>query len=485
MKKSLKKRIAVSFLLLTIISMVAIGVVHLFFLEDFYLRGKKKQLVDAVDMIEDAVDGEEDTDDTEEFSRYCAMNSLSYLVADSGLNLVLTNVRDDRLLTVRLFGSMLGMEKDNSSILEESDDYQLLKYRDPGADVDYLEIFGRLENNYYFLMRTPIQSIHEAARLSLVFYVIVGAIVIAASVIIILLITGRIMAPITELSNLSVRMANLDFGASYTSGGSDEIGVLGENFNKMSGRLETTISQLKTANAQLEKDIEEKNQIDEMRREFLSSVSHELKTPIALIAGYAEGLKEMQLDEESRNYYCDVIMDEAGKMNKLVMELLSLNHLESGEDRLDIQRFDLAEVIRGVVDAHRLQMEQKGITVTVDTDKVVPVWGDQFKIEEVVTNYLSNAVNHCSGEKQIRITARPAGSQMVTTIFNTGDHIPEDSLDMIWNKFYKVDKARTRKYGGSGLGLSIVKAIMDAHGQSCWAANVEGGVSFSFTLPVE
>ena len=167
------------------------------------------------------------------------------------------------------------------------------------------------------------------------------------------------------------------------------------------------------------------------------------------------------------------------------MELLSLNHLESGEDRLDIQRFDLIELISGVVEAHRLNISAKGITLEFDRNGKVPVWGDQFKIGEVITNYLSNACNYCEGEKIIRITVSTAGNQIVTTVFNTGNHIPEDSLDKIWNKFYKVDKARTRAYGGSGLGLSIVKAIMDAHGQSCWAANVEGGVSFSFTLPIE
>ena len=481
MKKSLKTRIAVSFLLLTVISLVAIGVVHLFFLEDYYLTGKKNQLITAKNMI--SVDRNNNV--SEDYTRFCAMNGLSFLLADNNLNLLVINVREDRMLTARMFGSIMGKENENSEILEQETGYQILKYSDPSASVDYLEIFGMTDDGYIYIIRCPLQSIHEAAELSLRFYIVVGIIVIAASVLVILLITGNIMTPITELSNLSVKMAGLDFNARYTSGGSDEIGVLGENFNIMSDRLEQSISQLKTANAQLEKDIAEKTQIDEMRREFLSSVSHELKTPIALIAGYAEGLKEMQLDEESRNYYCDVIMDEANKMNKLVMELLSLNHLESGEDRLDIQRFDLIELISGVVEAHRLNISAKGITLEFDRNRKVPVWGDQFKIGEVITNYLSNACNYCEGEKIIRINVSTAGNQIVTTVFNTGNHIPEDSLDKIWNKFYKVDKARTRAYGGSGLGLSIVKAIMDAHGQSCWAANVEGGVSFSFTLPIE
>ena len=243
------------------------------------------------------------------------------------------------------------------------------------------------------------------------------------------------------------------------------------------------MSELKSANLKLQKDIEKRVQIDEMRTEFLSNVSHELKTPIALIQGYAEGLKDnISDDPESREFYCDVIIDESAKMNRMVRQLLTLNQLEFGNDRLSMERFDLAELIRGVLQSSHILIEQKEAKILFQQKDPVPVWGDEFKIEEVVTNYLTNALNHLEGEKVIEITCREWNGTVTTTVFNTGQPIPAEDLDKIWEKFYKVDKARTREYGGSGIGLSIVKAIMDSHQQKCWAKNYENGVAFSFTL---
>ena len=205
----------------------------------------------------------------------------------------------------------------------------------------------------------------------------------------------RIARPLKELTTLSERMANLDFDAKYTSGGKNEIGQLGENFNQMSEALEKAISELKTANNELQKNLEEKTKIDDMRREFLSNVSHELKTPLALIQGYAEGLQDSVADDpESRDYYCEVIVDEAAKMNVLVQKLLTLNQLEFGEDEVELVRFDLAELIRGKVNSSKILADQKCASLTFEGLRRLEVWGDEFKVEEVLTNYLSNAINH-------------------------------------------------------------------------------------------
>ena len=263
----------------------------------------------------------------------------------------------------------------------------------------------------------------------------------------------------------------------------DEIGILGNSMNALSDKLKETIGELKSANNELLRDIEEKIQIDEMRQEFIANVSHELKTPIALIQGYAEGLIEGMGDEkESRDYYCEVIMDEANKMNKMVRQLLTLNALESGNDQAAMERFDLAELIRGVLDATRILIDQKEAVIEFSCSHPVYVWADEFKIEEVVTNYVSNALNHLAGENRIRITIEEREDRVRAAVRNTGKPIPEEDLPNIWTKFYKVDKARTRAYGGSGIGLSIVKAVMDSHHQECGVRNVEDGVEFWFEL---
>ena len=278
-------------------------------------------------------------------------------------------------------------------------------------------------------------------------------------------------------------MSDLDFDARYQSRAGNEIDVLGDNFNKMSRKLESTISELKSANNKLQKDIEDKIKIDEMRKEFLDNVSHELKTPIALIQGYAEGLNEnISDDPESREFYCEVIMDEASKMNKLVKNLLTLNQLESGKDAPVMERFDIVSLIRGVLGSMHIMIEQKAATVIFEETVPVYVWADEFKIEEVVTNYTSNALNHLDGERKVEIKVLQEEDCVKVTVFNTGTPIPEEDIPNLWNKFYKVDKARTREYGGSGIGLSIVKAIIESMNQKYGVCNYDNGVEFWFTL---
>ena len=234
------------------------------------------------------------------------------------------------------------------------------------------------------------------------------------------------------------------------------------------------------------KILTKKRQIDEMRREFLSNVTHELKTPIALIQGYAEGLKDnINDDEESREFYCDVIIDEAAKMNEMVKKLLNLNQLEFGEDQVNMERFDLNAVIIGVLQSSDILIRQKEAKVLFTGGDPLYVWGDEFKVEEVITNYLTNALNHLDYDHTIEITCKKEGNVVKTTVFNTGDPIPEEDLDKVWVKFFKVDKARTREYGGSGIGLSIVKAIMDSFQQQCGCQNYDNGVAFWFTLEAD
>lgn len=252
----------------------------------------------------------------------------------------------------------------------------------------------------------------------------------------------------------------------------------------MADTLEVTISELKTANNELQKDIERKNEVDEMRKEFLSNVSHELKTPIALIQGYAEGLKEgiNDDDEESRNFYCDVIIDESGKMNNMVKKLLTLNQLEFGNEVITMERFDIVMLIHNYIQSAEILIRQNDATVRFEQDTPVYVWGDEFKTEEVFMNYFSNALNHLDGERIVDIKLTQESKTVRVSVFNTGIPVPEDSLPHLWEKFYKVDKARTREYGGSGVGLSIVKAIQESMNQKYGVVNYENGVEFWFEL---
>jgi signal transduction histidine kinase len=269
---------------------------------------------------------------------------------------------------------------------------------------EFLEMYGRLSTGISFIMSTPIESINESVDIANRFFFYIGCMGAVAGGIIIWLVSRKITRPILKLSEISERMVHLDFDAKYQENASNEIDVLGENINKLSESLEKSISELKTANNELLKDIEKKERMDEMRKEFLSNVSHELKTPIALIQGYAEGLQEdIYEDPESRAFYCEVIIDEANKMNNMVKKLLTLNQLEFGNDVVNMERFDAAELIPSCINSADILLRQKGIEVRMDLYQQVYVWADEFKIEEVFMNYLSNAINHCVGEGYIEI----------------------------------------------------------------------------------
>ena len=387
------------------------------------------------------------------------------------------------MMVVQLFGYLY--DKNHQEVLEKTDSYDICKSVDPQNNTEYLTMWGNFDNGDIFIMRSPLESIRSAVTIFNRF-IGVGGCVILVSVLLAWYFSKRITEPIMELATLSQKMADLDFDAKYTSGGSNEIGVLGENFNRMSERLEQTISNLKEANYKLQKDIEQKEKRENMRSEFLGNVSHELKTPIALIQGYAEGLKEgVNDDPESREFYCEVIMDEAGKMNRMVKNLLALNQLEFGEDDVQFERFDITSLISGVLQSLDILIEQKEAQVIFRHKNPVYVWADEFKVEQVVRNYVNNALNHIDGEKVIEIKITQENDMAKITVFNTGTPIPEEDLPHIWEKFYKVDKARTREYGGNGIGLSIVKAIMDSFGKGYGAINHTNGVEFWFELDMK
>lgn len=416
-------------------------------------------------------------------------SNITLLIYDSMKDQTLVSSgRDVEIMQNRVRQYIVGYGQMRREILREYDNYMIQKTFDPLTKTFFLESWGFFsDNSTIFIMTTPLESIHESARISNRFLMYVGIIVILVGSILTYYITRHVTAPIQRLSHLSEKMSNLDFDVRFVSPrhSTEELDTLGNSMNVLSERLKETIGQLQSANEKLRRDIDEKIQIDETRKEFIANVSHELKTPIALIQGYAEGLVEgMAEDPENRDYYCGVIMDEAGKMNKMVRQLLTLTALEFGNEQAVMEQFDVTELIRSVLSSSGLVMEQKEIQAEFVPQGPVWVLGDEFKIEEVITNYLTNAINHADGEKRIRIWTEesPDGECVRVSVFNTGTPIPEDALPNLWTKFYKVDKARTRAYGGSGIGLSIVKAIMESHHQSCGVWNREDGVVFWFTL---
>jgi signal transduction histidine kinase len=281
------------------------------------------------------------------------------------------------------------------------------------------------------------------------------------------------------------RIAELDFSAKTDIDRNDEIGTLAANINKVSESLDAALTELRVKNEQLQEDIEKERQLERMRQEFVSSASHELKTPIAIIRGYAEGLK-MSIDEKdaSSREYCDIIINEADKMNELVISMLEQSMYESGVLSAEKEVFDVKEYIESFLKSVEPIFKEKAITVRCLAEPCM-VTGNKKQLTTVLSNIVLNACSHVKGENIIEITTQPQEGFVKVSVFNTGSFVAEKDKDSIFTSFYRADKAHSRKEGRFGLGLSIVKSIISKHGCDCGFENKENGVAFWYTIERE
>lgn len=534
MNKSLRVKLSVTLMATVLVTMITSVLVNNFFLVDYYISGKQKSLVSAYSQINQLYNtfgvtydsgnnesGEASEDETTDIYEWFGKGglaslsdfldfelSLEQLSQSNNMGILLYRIQNKRVINQKtvydmqvLFsssGSNSSSEtdvenfsiyrdyiqsEDQTEISSESEKYALQKIYVSRMDSYYIYLIGTLDNGDYIMLRASVESIQESAQISNQFFIYVTICVSCVSFLAMLFISKRFTEKIVDLAKITQKMSHLDFAQKYPVETEDEIGILGNSINTLSETLEKTLGELKSANVQLKRELEQKVQIDEMRKEFLSNVSHELKTPIALIQGYAEGLQEnINDDEESREFYCEVIMDEASKMNVLVKKLLDLNQIEFGTETLTMEHFDIVSTIDNILSNAEILFRQKEATLRFNAKNEIYVWGDVYLVEEAFTNYMSNALNHVDGDKIIEVKVEKTGKVVRISVFNTGARIPKEDIEQIWVKFYKVDKARTREYGGSGVGLSIVKATMERLGQQYGVENRENGVEFWFTL---
>lgn len=394
------------------------------------------------------------------------------------------------LSNIKIVMEFWGANKNQEyEIIEETNRLQIRTIKDTETKINYIMLSGKLDNGYETYIRIPLSFIQESVRISNRFLYTLAGITIIIGGIAIIYISKRFSNPISELNNIAKKMANLDFSHKYiVTKEDDEINELGKSINEMSNKLEKTINQLRNTNIELEKDIEKKSKIDEMRKSFISDVSHELKTPIALIQGYSEGLLEnVNTDEESRKFYAEVILDETNKMDKMVKQLLELTKLEYEKREFNDRVFNIVELEKEIVRTSQVMINDKNTKVLFETDEKINVFADDMYISQVITNYLTNAIKHVKevdGQNYIKVTnlIYEDRKKVRVNIFNTGENISKENLNRIWNRFFKVDEARNRNDGGSGIGLSIVRAIMNNYGNDYGVENKENGVEFYFEM---
>ncbi len=363
---------------------------------------------------------------------------------------------------------------DDGSVIDirETDGNQYIDFQRTLSDGTEIEIFsykGNVDTNAGVALYFVWASI-------LIIFIIVSIFFIIYS--------GRFTKPLIKMSKITEKMSNMDFSEKLSVKTNDEIGELSSSINNLSDSLDHTLQDLNEKNQKLQDDIEKKQTLDELRKEFISSISHELKTPIAIVRGYAEGAELMLQsgDTKGASEYCDIIIKESDKMNALVFELLELSRFEIGDSRLECEEFELNTFIHDYIDSEKIVFEEKGIKCETQIPTDVICFGDIIKLNMVLNNYVSNAVSHASGEKLIRITCEETDNKIRVKIFNTGEQIKDEDIGKIWDSFYRADKARSRSEGRFGLGLSIVSAIQNLHENEYGVENTDGGVTFWFDI---
>ncbi len=353
-----------------------------------------------------------------------------------------------------------------------------------GSTTQYI-VYGKdFQNSWHIEISVQKDPIQENAKIATS---VTTVITVTALLVALMFISGyskRFTKPLIEMSQVTNKIANLDFSDKCSVKRNDEIGALAENINTVSDSLSNALTELREKNAQLMEDIEKERKIERMRADFISSASHELKTPIAIIRGYAEGLK-MSIDGENQTAeeYCDIIMRESDRMNNLVLNMLEQSLYNSGAKAPEKEEFLIDNFAEELLKTMHPIFEEKGVTARFEKTNGKTCFADKGQMTTVLSNIVLNACSHAKGEKLIEITVSELESVYKINVFNTGSFVDEKDKDGIFTSFYRADKAHSRAEGRFGLGLAIVKSITENHGCECGFENKENGVTFWFTMP--
>ena len=482
MNKIMNKKYSIRFQLFTILCVSTISTIILltlansFFSENIFKYVKVNKAKKICEEINDYYNNE-NNNIKRELEEIEDKNGIEILILDSDNEVVYNNYIGIKHNVDRVKNS------NNGKKVFENERFNIKLYN-ISSITNFILVKYEADNEYTIYIKIPTLQIGETIKIVNTCLIIIGVVLILFFGLIAIWISKKFTVPIINLIEITDEMKNLEFEKKYRiTGYNGDFNNLGKNVNEISEKFETTLRQLRQNNNELEKDIIEKSKIDEIRKEFISDVSHELKTPISLIEGYAEGLLEnVNEDEESRRFYCEVIIDEAKKMDKMVGELLELMKFEYEEKKLNDTEVDLNEVIEKEIKRETVILKNKNIEIEYEKTKNLKAFIDQECIEKIVTNFFTNAIKHCleiDGEKKIIIrTEKRDNNKIRLYIYNTGKKIPEEYKNKIWGRFFKIDTSRNRKDGGSGIGLALIKAIMKNYNNEYGFNNCNNGVEF-------
>jgi signal transduction histidine kinase len=340
------------------------------------------------------------------------------------------------------------------------------------------------KNDSLIFCVASIQPITEASEVINEFYIYLFWGLIVISIVLALIYSNLISKPLVNLTHAANKISNMDFSAICETNREDEIGSLAKSLNFLSKNLQAALQDLQKKNKKLEDDIEKERQLEDMRKDFISNVSHELKTPIGIIEGYAEGLKDGIVSGEDAQIYLETIIDESQKMSFLVTNMLELSKLESGTIKPNFEAFNINRLITKILKKHKPDFEENKFNVNFNSSTPYSyVYADPFQMEQVLTNVITNAIKYTPPNNDININIEEGLDKFKISVQNMGVTVPDEEISKLFDKFYRLDKSRERTQKNStGIGLSIVKNILRLHNSEFNLQNIDDGVEFYFYL---
>lgn len=480
-KVTLKRRFSVFSLFAILLCVVIFSVVQFYLMDDIFAYAARLTLLGAADEIT-GIDFE-DKNYMPEISDFETRKGIYIEIYDKNDSLVYTTdsndyvynpgANHDRPLNPRNMKILQHHDREDGSYFEMREEvFATARY------IVYGRAFGEGKSLQIYYSVDTITKNAEIASGVLFGLSIIALVLYYAAVYFFAVAFSK---PVITISSTSKKIAGLDFSQKCPPFRISELDELSRSINTLSESLENALNSLKIENEQLEHDIEKERSLEKTRRNFVANASHELKTPISIIQGYAEGMK-YGIGCDSTEEFCNIIIDEAEKMNTLIIKLLEFLHIGSGEFPLSVQNFYLDELLMSHLGSVEPLYREKDITLHTDIGTNLYAEGDPTLLKIVFNNYFSNAISHTEEKGEIRVSVTEKDNLYNVAVFNSGKHIDENDIGNIWQSFYRADKAHSRAQGRFGLGLSIVASIQELHKQGYDVRNTDNGVEFSFTV---
>ena len=460
-KESINQRIIVTFISVTSIVLIFLGSIMTILFNKNYHSTKLSNLEKQMGIIENSINNYLNQQDgsysqlKEIIKMACISTNTEAIITDRLGYVYLVNGEDYQNL-------MYSKIKLNTESLSSNIEFKKEVFKVDNASIKgYVKaIYEDGEIDGYMIMLMQNES-ERNFNMFIIWITVIIEIIISA--IVIKIVTNQIIIrPIDNINNVAKRLAKGEVEKRVVVNCNNEIGELAESFNMMAECLEKS---------------------DTKRREFISNVSHELRSPITSIKGFIGGILDGVIPRDRENYYLKIVYDEIDRLARLVNDLLDMSAMESGKFNLAITEFDINQVISLCILNLEHKIQEKGLNVkaTFHNNRAY-VLGDRDRIIQVVTNIIENSIKYSNDDGEIKIDVYSKGEKIYVDIFNSGECIEEKELNKIWDRFYKSDKSRTNKLS-TGLGLPIVRSILSQHNEDIWVKNIEGkGVSFIFTL---